>query len=236
MADNVYGPEQLADYLHMTAEQVLRLAERGKLPGRKVAGRWRFSEPEIHHWLEQRIGGSDELELARMEDAFGNAENPGAALQSISTLLTPAAIDTALPAKTRSSVIRAMVTLAEGTGWLWDTERMTEAINGREELYPTALDNGVALLHPRRPMPAILERPFIAFGRTSKRIPFGNPRGVQTDLFFLICSTSDRGHLHTLARLSRLIADDSVLAQLRTASDRQEAHAAIAERESQLEQ
>ena len=38
--------------------------------------------------------------------------------------------------------------------------------------------------------------------------------GVLTDLFFLICSTTDRGHLHTLARLSRLLSDEQTLGGL----------------------
>ena len=38
---------------------------------------------------------------------------------------------------------------------------MTEAIRNREELYPTAMDNGVALLHPRRaPCRTSLDRQF----------------------------------------------------------------------------
>ena len=43
MAEDDFGIESLAAYLHVDPAQVLRLAERGKLPGRKVAGQWRFA-------------------------------------------------------------------------------------------------------------------------------------------------------------------------------------------------
>ena len=88
---------------------------------------------------------------------------------------------------------------------------MVEAVRAREELHPTALDSGVALLHPRRPMPSILGGPILAMARTERGIPFGGRHGADTDLFFLICSIDDRDHLQTLARLSRLAVDPDLL-------------------------
>ena len=73
MADEDFGIETLADFLHLEAAQVARLAERGKIPGRRLGGTWRFSRAEIHHWLETRIGVSDESELAHMEGALERA-------------------------------------------------------------------------------------------------------------------------------------------------------------------
>ena len=65
-----FDTESLAVYLHLTPQQVSRLADRGRLPGRKVSGRWRFARAEIHHWLEGRIGLSDEEDLVDVDDAL----------------------------------------------------------------------------------------------------------------------------------------------------------------------
>jgi len=135
----------------------------------------------------------------------------------LANLLLPEAIAVPLAARTRNSTIRAMVDLAAGTGYLWDPAKMAEAVRDREEMHSTALETGVALLHPRRPMPGILGQPMIAFGRTSSGIPFGGGFGNLTDLFFLICSVDDRGHLRTLARLARVLTDPGVLDRLREA-------------------
>ena len=54
---------QLAEYLHITPDQVRKMVSRGNLPGRRVGGDWKFNEAEIHHWLEERIGLSDQGEL-----------------------------------------------------------------------------------------------------------------------------------------------------------------------------
>jgi PTS system nitrogen regulatory IIA component len=225
----------LAAYLHLTPSQVMRLADRGKIPGRKVRGEWRFSREEIHHWLENRIGLADEEELADMEGMLRKSA-PADQQQTIAIaqLLPLEAMAIPLEARTRDSVLRAMVDLAVGTGWLWDPEKMLEAIRAREEMQPTALDNGVALLHPRRPMAGILERAFLALGRTSTGIPFGGSHGRLTDVFFLICSVDDRGHLRTLARLSRVIAFPGFLEALRAAPDAQSVRRLIEETEAQL--
>jgi PTS system nitrogen regulatory IIA component len=141
----------------------------------------------------------------------------------ISELLVPEAISVPLAGKTRNSVITAMVELAGQTGLLWDTAALAEAVRARENLHPTALDNGVALLHPRRPLPNILEGPLLALGRTHQGIPFGSASGQLTDIFFLICSVDDSQHLRTLARLSRLISAEGFLSELRAADDAREA-------------
>lgn len=228
--------DALAKYLHLTPPQVSRLADRGKLPGRKVSGSWRFSQAEIHHWLEERIVSSDDDELAQMEDVLQRNESateettpPIAAMLSVEAVAIP------LNARTKNSVIHSMSQLAAGTGLLWDADKMAEAIRVRESLYPTAMENGVALLHPRRPMSNILAEPVLALGRTFQGIPFGGAHGRLTDIFFLICSTNDRGHLQTLARLSRLVSDDALLAAIRDADDSQTALQAIADAEIGLE-
>lgn len=225
----------LARYLHITPDQVTRMAERGTLPGRKVAGQWRFSRAEIHHWLEERIGAADEADLARVQGMLDQAAGNSEAAVALSELVTPEAIAIPLPARTRNAVIKAMVELAARTGHLWDPAEMAEAVQAREKLHPTALDSGVALLHPRRPLPHLLAQPLVALGRTASGIPFGSESGQLTDLFFLICSVDDAQHLRTLARLSRLIAMPGFLDALRAAQTPSEAHSVIRRYERELD-
>lgn len=234
MAQDDFDIDRLAAYLHMMPAAVAKLAERGKLPGRRVGGEWRFSAAEVHHWLEDRIGLSDDDALVQMEGALDRASG---AVQpdevSIAALLKPEAIEIPLDARTRGSVINKMTGLAARTHLLWDPEKMADAVRAREEMHSTALDNGVALLHARRPMPAILAEAILALGVSRGGIPFGSA-GSLTDIFFLICSTSDHEHLRILARLSRVINDQDFLASLRDAMDARHLHELIRERESAL--
>jgi nitrogen PTS system EIIA component len=232
MAQDDFDIDRLAVHLHMMPAAVVKLAERGKLPCRRVGGEWRFSAAEIHHWLEERIGLSDEDELVQMEGTLDRASGFAPPEEvSIADLLKPEAIEVPLDARTRGSVIKNMTEVAARTHLLWDPAAIADAVRAREEMHSTALDNGVALLHPRRPLPSILAEAVLALGITQRGIPFG-AGGSLTDIFFLICSTSDHEHLRILARLSRVINDQDLLASLREAPDAAVAHALLRQREA----
>ncbi len=235
MAAKDLDVEQLAAYLHLTPPQVRRLADRDQLPGRRIGGEWRFSEAEVHTWLENRIGASNIDELVRVQQDVDRWSDANSNSVELGRLLHPDAIAIPLDARTRGSVIRNICKLAEATGLLWDATHMSQAVTAREELHPTALDNGVALLHPRRPQASILAEPILALGITSQPLPFGNESGHLTDVFFLICSTDDRVHLQVLAKLSRLLSGTDFLAQLRNCESAKEAHAWVVHFEAELE-
>ncbi|MFN7735315.1 MAG: PTS sugar transporter subunit IIA [Pirellula sp.] len=224
MASKDFDIDQLAAYLHVTPDQVMKMASRGKIPGRKVNGQWKFSESEIHHWLEEQIGVSDAEELEKVERILEkNWDTTIDDRTMLSDFMVLEAIAVPLDARTRGSVIREMCKLAASTGLLWDPEVMAEAVQARESLHPTALENGVALLHPRRPQTSILADSFVALGISHQPIPFGNTSGHLTDIFFLICSTDDQVHLRILARLARLVGDEVLLTMLRSAQSPAEA-------------
>lgn len=235
MAEENFDIDSLATYLHLTPDQVRKMANRGKLPGRRINDRWRFSRAEIHHWFENKIGVSDDIELKQVEQLLHtNARREQKENIAISEILAPDLISLPLLARTKSSVIDGICQFAADAGRLWDPNKMKEAIRAREDLHPTALDNGVAMLHPRRPMPNLMEDSFLALGITSSGIPFGGPRGSLTDMFFLICSANESEHLRILARLSRLVGQTELLSRIRQAATATEVHQLIVNAETEL--
>jgi len=69
---------------------------------------------------------------------------------------------------------------------------------------------GVALPHPRQPMPYVSAEPMVCVARVPGGIGFGSGRGELTRLFFLVCCHKDRHHLRVLARLMRILQGDTV--------------------------
>jgi PTS system nitrogen regulatory IIA component len=116
MAAEDFDVDRLAAYLHRSAAEVTKLAERGKIPARRVGGAWKFSAAEIHHWMEERIGLSGDDELATVEGAL---ERHGRHQEddevSIAALLHPESIAVPLMARTKGSVIKTMAELAAAT-------------------------------------------------------------------------------------------------------------------------
>jgi len=235
MPNSTLDFSQLVKYLHLPEQKVKKLVDRGEIPGRKIKGEWQFSMPEVNSWLEQRIGSTNDGELADIEDKFLRAV-PSADQHAveIAKLLPLEAIAVPFLAKTKESAIRSMAQLAVETGLLWDGEKMADALRKREELHSTALDNGIAILHPRRPMPNILGETFLALGVAPRGIPFGGGFGNLTDIFFLLCSTDDQIHLRILARLSRILTAPNFLTTLRSLDTPVEVRQLIADTEATI--
>jgi len=157
----------------------------------------------------------------------------GRAHAIVAELLRPVALAPALASRTKAAVLRDMVALAERTELLYDPRDLLKSLREREELCSTALDNGVALLHPRHHDPYLTSDSFLALGHT-ELLPFGAPDGQKTDLFFLICCQDDCIHLHVLARLCLMCARTAMLDELRAVPDAAAMAAAVVLAERQV--
>ena len=213
MGNDVMDLDQLASWLGRDSRELGKLANRGSLPGRKIGGEWRFATAEIHHWLEREMPSLSDRELRVLDPVSTVDDCP----PLISSLLPLECIDLALPARTRDSVLRELVKLAEKSDRVWNAEAILDAIRARETLASTAWPEGFAIPHPRRRIPDTLSETVIALARTGSGIPFGGDRGAVTDLFFLVCCTDDALHLQVLARLARLLRQPGLLESLRMA-------------------
>jgi PTS system nitrogen regulatory IIA component len=214
MGNEIMDLKELASYLQRDLREVTRLASRGHLPGQKVSGQWRFHQAEINHWLETQLPEYTEEQLAAVET---RGDKTADQQLLVTPLLSEATIAMPLLATTRASVLKELVRLAEQSWQVSDADALLQAIQQREAMGSTALPSGVALPHPRRPLPHILGESILALGRTGSGIPFGGS-GILTDIFFLICCRDYRTHLQVLARLARLLLRPAFLEEIRSAT------------------
>jgi len=217
--------DDLATQLGRDRREVEKLANRGRIPGRKVSGDWQFHPVEITHWLEQEMREYSDGELAAVEQSQRSAEVD--AEVPVSSLLHPETVQVPLTGRTKRSVLEGLVEAAGRTWQVWQPAVVLQAVRDREEALSTAFENGVAIPHPRNPLPDAIGESLIAFGRTFTGIPFGAPRRQLTDLFFLVLCRDSRTHLLVLARLGRLIQNPAFLADLREAADSASAYQVI---------
>lgn len=63
--DMVLTVEEVSIYLKLGKSTIYKLLHEGKLPGRKVGGRWRFSRVAIEDWLREQPLAS--LQVAQPE-------------------------------------------------------------------------------------------------------------------------------------------------------------------------
>jgi PTS system nitrogen regulatory IIA component len=212
--------EEVARYLHLTSADVERRVKDREIPFEKRGDRVVFRKRDIDAWASQRILGLPEqhLEEYHRKTTRGTREFlPHEAI--LPEMLGRGAVDSAMTSKTKGSVLRDLVALAEKTGQLTDPKALLESLETREELCPTAMPGGLAIPHPRFHQPYLFESSFVVVGRPIQAIHFGAPDGQPADLFFLLCCQDDRIHLHTLSRICLMALKTELLSQLRAAPD-----------------
>jgi PTS system nitrogen regulatory IIA component len=118
---------------------------------------------------------------------------------------------------------------AEKTGL--DERLIIDALIERERLGTTGIGRGVALPHTRL---ASLKNIFCAFIKTTP-VDFESVYDKPVDLAFLLLVPEDAGadHLKALARLSRLLRDETVSTALRQATDPETVYNLIKENDTE---
>jgi excisionase family DNA binding protein len=54
--NDVMTVPEVSEYLRLSESTIYKLAQEGKLPGRKIGGTWRFSREGLDSWLRQPSG------------------------------------------------------------------------------------------------------------------------------------------------------------------------------------
>ncbi len=222
---NFLSLPDLAARLGRDRRELEKLVSRGRIPGHKVEGEWRFHPSEITHWLEQEMRGYTSDELAAVE-VLQNSQEVVSDLP-VMQLLQPEFVQAPIDARTRRSVLETMLEVAGRTWQVWEPALLLSAILEREAVLSTGFENGVAIPHPRNPMPQALGQSIIAYGRTDSGVPFGAPKRALSDLFFLVLARDSRTHLLVLARLGRMLQLPGLLDALRSAPDNPASYAVI---------
>ena len=235
MPHSLLNLAEAAAYLHLDPTDVRALATHGEIPCERRGDDLLFRRGELKNWSSQRILG---LRGKHLHDYHSRGVLHPHDLSDHAAILTdlsnPAHLEPHLTARTRASVFRQVVDLAEKTGLLYDPVDLRDELRAREELCSTGIEGGAAILHPRFHDPYMVEDSFVCIGRTQSPVPFGSPDGKRTDIFFLACCQDDRIHLHTLARISLVCHATELLARLRAAESDDDMHAAVRECEAAL--
>jgi len=232
MSHEMLSLEELARQLGRDAREIEKLASRGRIPGRKVAGSWQFHPSEITHWLETEMRAYTEPELARVEET--QRSNELSQEVPVGSLIQPETVQVPLEARTKRSVLESLIEVAGRTWQVWEPATVLAAVQEREKVLATAYENGVAIPHPRNPPVGAVGQPIIAYGRTFSGIPFGAPRRGLTDIFFLVLCLDSRTHLQVLARLGRMMQQPGFVDQLRQLDTAPETYEFICQTDTQL--
>lgn len=226
--------KQVAAYLHLDLREVQKLAQRGGIPCRKIHGEFVFRKGEIDTWVERQMPHLGAERLRAIEKGVSNHHGIDRETMLVWPLIPDGGIIYPLKATSRDAVIRQLVKAADTAGLVYAADILMKEIRDREELCSTAFMPGVALPHPRHPLPYDIEASFVIVGMTASGIPYGSVDGSLTRLFLLICCKDDRTHLHVLARIAQMLDDVQTLDAAFSAGSREELAEILRGREEQV--
>ena len=214
--------QQVANYLHLDTREVQKLASRGRMPCQKRKDGFVFRKIDVDHWIEAQLHELPSERLAQIEIGVRRHHGMGEEDLLVHQMIPQGGIAVPLHSRTRDSVLRDLVAMADACDMVYAADELHKAIMEREQVCSTALTRDVALPHPREHTPYDIASSFIVAGRSPCGLPFGAPDGSLTRLFFLICCKDDRTHLHVLARISRMLRQRDTIEALLEAVDEQE--------------
>jgi PTS system nitrogen regulatory IIA component len=137
----------------------------------------------------------------------------------ISDILPEELVIPSLEGRTKEAVVRELAEHMAARYPDINPDSLVEVLWERERLGSTAIGDGIAIPHGKLPG---LKAVRAAFGRHPQGVDFQSLDGNPTKLFFLLVAPDDSVglHLKALARVSRLLKDESFRQQLMTAPDR----------------
>jgi nitrogen PTS system EIIA component len=198
---------------------------------REVSKLLKVSERKVYDWIKRgilqadrvndqfRLHRSDLLERTSSREInipaeiFADSTSVGASAPRLVEALIGGGIFYGLRGDDKATVMRAIVnSLALPSNS--DRESIAQLLLAREALGSTAIGEGIAIPHVRRPILLNASSPAISLCFLEKSVDFGAFDGKPVFAIFLQISPTARMHLHLLSRLSFALHDPQLKAAL----------------------
>jgi PTS system nitrogen regulatory IIA component len=199
--------KELADHLKVNERTILRMLRSGQIQGAKIGGQWRFNGSQIDQiFFSNNPENPDYVAVSELTPAHLAAP--------ISRTINEKRMLLDMKATTVEEALGELCTPIIQNGLLMDLRDLRERLSAREKLLSTGMGQGLALPHPRDPIPTLREPAVIVVGRSKQGIDFNSVDHEPVHLFFLICCQNIQTHLLVMGRLADLLHRDGIISQL----------------------
>jgi len=211
---------EVADYLQLAERTVLRMAQRGEIPAAKVASQWRFLRPVIRDWLAGR------MQMMAPDKLLGASWN-ATRLLPLTEVIRPELMNLEIVPGPKEVILRQLLQPVQRSGFARDVPRLLAGLLERERMMTTAVGHGIAIPHPRRPIPGMFPEPAVAVGICREGTDFDAVDDQLVHLFFVICATREEVHLQLMAQVAWLARQERIRERLREARSLVEARECV---------
>ncbi|HJT30952.1 MAG TPA: PTS sugar transporter subunit IIA [Pirellulales bacterium] len=188
----------LVEMFHVSEATVKRWVKRQDLPAQTIAGQFRFNRVEVLDWA---IAHQVKLPSSPIDE-----QNDLERSVSLADALEAGGIYYQVSADNQASALRAVVShlpLPEN----FDRESLLRLFLAREAVGSTAVGDGIAIPHARRPIVLPVPRTLATLSFLKQPIAYAAPDGKPVSILFSVISPTVTAHVQLLARLARTLHD-----------------------------
>ena len=234
--------KDVAELLNVSESTIRRWVSEGKIPTYRINQHYYFSRTEIENWvishkLDKTADGISPF--MRRKEADSLALNPrkapttnGNKQFSLFRAIHKGDVLHHIKEKNKEEVIRATMHKAAKLLHV-DADVMTDLLLDRENLMPTALNNGIAVPHTRDYLlPGHQDAVIVVF--LDEPLEYGALDGKPVQTLFFLFASEDKRHLHLLAKIAHLSSQPHVREFFQTQPSKKDLLSFIKEWESQI--
>ncbi len=224
----------IAEFLGQSLPDARKAIGGSRLKSILRQGQTVFNRDDVMNWMAENFSSLTTERLMMADLSSGDHGGLDPFTCGLTQLLQGGRIFFPPKTSTRSSVFRCLAERAVELGAVYDQNELREQLESREEVVSTALRCGAALVHPLEIAKLYVEHELLLLMIPPHPIPFGEPSGRLTSLFFLLLFPDAHRHIHILARLNRLLRDQEFIESLLGSGTEEEVINAVEHRELEV--
>jgi len=230
--------KDVADLLNVSETTIRRWIVDGRIPTYRINQQYFFSRSEIENWmishkLDKTHGISPFTRRKAVDEMAIQPANTGGSKQfSLFRAIHKGEVIHRLAGDTKEDIIRSTMHQVAKQLHL-DAEVMTDLLLDREQLMPTALNNGIGAPHTRDSLHhAHHDAVVVVF--PDQPLDYGALDGKPVHTLFFLFACEDKRHLHLLAKIAHLSSQPTSLEFFQTRPTKDQLLAFVKEWESQI--
>lgn len=207
--------KDVAELLNVSETTIRRWIAEGKIPNYRINQYYYFSRTEIENWvishqLDKTHGSSPFTDKKESGHTAQKPVSKGGSKQfSLFRAVHKGDVLHNVPGQTKEEIIRATMKIVAKKLHI-DADVMADLLLDREQMMPTALNNGIGVPHTRD---SLLSGPhdavIVVFPK--EHLNYGALDGLPVHTLFFLFACEDKRHLHLLAKIAHLSSQTPAL-------------------------
>jgi PTS system nitrogen regulatory IIA component len=188
----------LIEMFNVSEATVVRWVKQEELPAQRVAGQFHFNRLEVLDWA---IAHQIKVESDPLEHQADRQRHV-----SLADSLEAGGVHYKVPGDDQEAALQSVVSRLPLPSD-FDRDLLLRLFLAREALGSTALGDGIAIPHARRPIVLSVPGPLVTLCFMKRPIAYKAPDGKPVRIFFSVISPTVSAHVELLAQLSRDLRD-----------------------------